>query len=342
MFRVLLLSLVASVPTSSNYILQNYDFGNGANSGSSSNYNLRSSVGSPGGAPGSSSYALPAGIRGTSTVKTPAAPTFTNPDNSYNQLRLTLNTAGFASDVRYAIAISSDGFATTRYVQPDQTTGTAFTVANYQTYATWGGASGFSVLGLTASTTYTVKVAALQGASTGSQFGPTASAATSAPSLTFSVETSLTATPPFSATFTSLPSGTPTNATATITAQVTTNAAHGGQVLIRDSNAGLTSSTASYTIASATADLAVAGSGYGAQISATSQSSGGPMVALTPYNNGGNAVGALTTAWQPLASFAGPITAGSVTTGLQAKSNITIPAATNYTDVLTLAISLVF
>lgn len=342
MWKAVLVSLLAVAPSSSSYTLQTYDFGNGSGSGASSNYNLRGSANGKSKTLSSSSYTLPAGIRNSTTVAVPAAPTLTNPDNSYDRLKIVLNVGSAASDTKYAIAISDDNFTTTKYVKSDQTIGTSFSVANYQTYSAWGGASGIWILGLATNTTYKVKIAALQGSATGSNFGPAAAATTGVPSVTFGVSTSLTSTPPFAASFTSLAAGTVVDANATITTTLTTNTEQGGKVLVRDQNAGLTSSTASYTINSATADLTSTNAGYGAQITSTSQASGGPMVALSPFNGSSNNVGGLTTSWQELASFAAPITTGTVTFGLKAKADTLVPTATNYADVLTISVSLVF
>src|SRR5205814_443346 len=121
------------------------------------------------------------------------------------------------------------------------------------------------IVGLANGATYKIKAAALQGSATSSAFGPaSASAATTTPSVTFGVTTSLTSTPPFAADFTSLVPGVITAANATITAAITTNAENGGQVLVSDQNAGLTSASKTHTINSTTADLGSAGRGYGA------------------------------------------------------------------------------
>ncbi len=205
MFRVAILSFLAVVPASTNYAMPSYDFGNGAGSGSSTSYQLNSSVGAGGENLSGASYKLPAGIRSSATVAAPAAPSFTNPDDSYDRLKITLQTAGAPTDTKYAIAISKDNFVTTKYVQQDQTIGPGFAISNYQTYAAWGGTNGCWILGLENNTGYQVKVAALQGKSTGGKFGPTASAATSVPSVTFGISTSQTSTPPFSVIFPSLP-----------------------------------------------------------------------------------------------------------------------------------------
>ena len=122
-------------------------------------------------APSSTNYGLPIGVRASTIASTPTAPTFTNPSNEYNRLKLTLNVGGFPTDTTYLIAISDDNFVTTKYVQTDQTIGTSVSIANYQTYTSWGGASGSWIVGLSPSTTYKIKVAALQGTATGSQFG---------------------------------------------------------------------------------------------------------------------------------------------------------------------------
>ncbi|HSX31620.1 MAG TPA: hypothetical protein VLF43_00005, partial [Candidatus Saccharimonadales bacterium] len=191
MFKGILLSLLfAAAPSSSNYTLQAYDVVNGGAAGSSTNYGLRSAVGGISGNASSATYGLPAGVKASMTAAVPPAPTFTNVGSSYKQLKLTLNIGSFPSDYKYLIAISDDNFVTTKYVQTDTTIGSGLSISNYQTYAAWGGASGFNVTGLASSTTYKVKVASLQGDATGSGFGPTATAATVGPSVTFAVSTS--------------------------------------------------------------------------------------------------------------------------------------------------------
>ncbi len=334
--------LLATVPSSSSYILNSYGFSGGANNGGSATYKVSGSAGTAGGVLGSSTYKLPAGIKASTTAPTPGAPTFTNPANNYDRLKLVLNASSFPSDTKYLVAISTDGFTTTQYIQTDNTIGASLSVSNYQTYAAWGGASGVTIVGLTSGTTYSVKVAALQGNGTGSDFGPTATAATVAPSVTFDITTSLTSTPPFTTTFSSLTPGSVINGSTTIIAAITTNALNGGGLYIQSQFGGLKSTLASYTLTSATADLTAAGKGYGARVSAVSQSSGGPVIAASPYNGSGNNVGNLGTALQPLASFSAPITNGNITTTLTAKTDISVPSANDYSDTITMSLSLLF
>ncbi len=334
--------LLAAVPSSASYILNSYGFSGGANNGGSATYKINGSAGVAGGVLGSATYKLPAGIKASTTAPTPGAPAFTNPANNYDRLKLVLNVSTFPSDTKYLIAISTDGFATTNYVQTDNTVGAALSISNYQTYAAWGGASGVTIVGLTSGTTYTVKVAALQGSGTGSGFGPTATAATVAPSVTFGVTTSLTSTPPFTTTFASLTPGAVVSGNATIIAAITTNALNGGGLDVQSQFGGLKSTLASYTLPSATADLSAAGKGYGARVTAATQSSGGPVAATSPYNGSSNNVGSLSTALQPLATFPTAITGANITTTLMAKTDISVPSASDYSDTITLSLSLLF
>lgn len=338
------LSLFGAAPTSTNFTLQNYDFGNGGGSTSSSNYKLNVSTGtqSGDGSQSSTNYKVKGGLQSSQTSNVPPAPAFTNPSNEYSRLKLVINTGGNPSDTKFQVAISPDAFATTtRYVQTDNTVGSLNDSTTYQTYASWGGATGVWVTGLTAGTTYTVKVRALQGGFSGSAFGPTASAATVSPSLTFSVATSLTATPPFAITFASLPAGAVTTGNATANIGLTTNSLAGGVVYVM-STGGLTSSRASATIASATADLSVVSTGYGAIVSTASQASGGPFTGVSPFNGAGSNVGALTTSLQPILSTAAAITTGTATIDLKAKAASTTPSSSDYTDTLTFVAAMLY
>ncbi len=346
MYRGIMTSLVAlfaTALTSTNYTLNSYDLGSGAGSGSGTTYHADGEIGgSAGSTITGGTYALPAGVKASQSVPVPQAPTLTDDDSAYDRLHLTLASSSVPTDTKYLIAISSDNFVTTKYVQLDHTIGTTAGITNYQTYSAWGGASGFMVIGLNYNTTYKVKVAALQGSGTGSGFGPTANATTTQPSVSFGLSTSLTSTPPFIVTFTSLPAGSVVTGNATINLTLTTNAANGGGVMVTDKNAGLSSAGASYTIASASADLTPASSGYGAQVTSASQTSGGPLTSVSPFNGTSNNVGALTTGWQSLVNFTGPITGGSLVANLLAKSNSLVPAETDYSDTLTVSIAPLF
>ena len=344
----LLLTLFATAPSSTSYTLKAYEFGSGGNTSSDGTYSLNgTSGGQTGPALSSTQYGIKPGEKSVQTASVPPAPALTNPSGAfYNKLNLVINNTGnTASDTKFLIAISSNSFTTTYYVQPDHTVSTTTTpvIGDYQTYANWGGASGVSIVALTPNTPYQVKVSALQAGFTGSAFGPaTGVVNTALATITFSLATSLTATPPFAVGFNSLASGTVFSGTATILATISTNAYNGGDIYVRDASNGLFSQADNAPLTSASTDLTSAQSGYGAIVTGTTQSSGGPLASSSPYNGTGNIVGALTTTLQSVASTPGPIGAGTATITLKAKASTITNAASDYADTLTLVAGMQF
>ena len=328
----------AASPSSASYNLKSYDFGNGGTDASSSaSFSINGESGTVGDTTASSaSFTALTGLNPTQNANVPPAPTLSNPDGYYDRLKLVINEGSNPSDTKYLIAISSDNFATFRYVQPDTSTAASYTIANFQTYAAWGGASGFFITSLTQSTTYEVRVRAFQGTYSDSGFGPKSSAiATLAPSLSFGISTTLTAVPPYQVGFTSLPAGSVFNGDADGIVALTSNARLGSAVYIKSANAGLRSVLSSFTLASATADLSSAGSGFGAQVTSVSQSAGGPLTSLSPYNGASQNVGALGTALQTIMSSSGPLFGGSGTVRFKAKTDAVTPASPDYADTIT-------
>ena len=339
------LSLIGlfAAPSSTNYTLRAYDFGNGGGTTSSTSYGLNAITnGQPGNTVTSTSYIAQPGLASTVNANVPPAPTFSNLANNYDRLHLTIATGGNPTTTKYLIAISSDNFVTTQYVKSDNTIGSTVSIANYQTFALWGGASGFDILGLSPSTTYKVKLKALNGNFSESAYGPTATAATVNPMLSFAVTTTLTSTPPFTASFTNLPPGSVFAANADPQLALTTNAVFGGIVYVHDLHAGLQSTSGSYTLASATADLAAAAKGYGAQVISATQVSGGPLTARSPYDGSLDSVGGLSTNLQPILATNAPIASGSATVRLKAKTDVTVPSAADYTDTVTFTAAMLF
>lgn len=337
--------LLAAAPNSTNYTLKSYDIGSGGTgSSSSTNYKLNGISGEQSGTTQSSTnYGTVSGVNITQNANVPLAPTLTNPSNYYDRLKLVIDTGSNASDTKYLIGIqnSGDAYSTTSYVQSDNTVGASQALTNYQTYAAWGGASGFLILGLNPNTSYKVEVKALQGNYSGSKFSPFSSiVATQQTTLTVSLSTSLTGTPPFISTFASLTPGTVATASGNPIVGFSTNAYNGGYAYIVSTNGGLTSASQSTTITSASADLSAVNSGYGAQVTSVTQSSGGPLTSLSPFNVATNNVGALTTNLQPIFSTTTPIGSASGTFKLMAKAFINTPPATDYTDTLTVVLAM--
>jgi len=336
--------LFAAAPSSTNYILRTYDLNGGGANGTSTNYRLNGTTGSQTGrTQTSTNYGVLGGENSGVNAHVPPAPTVTNPSSYYDRLRITVNPGANPSDTTYLIAISPDNFAsTTYYIQNDNTLGANQSASRYQTYSAWGGASGFLVLGLVPSTTYTVKVKAMQGGFSATAFGPTASAATVAPSLTFSLITTGTATPPFPIAFTSLTPGSVISGNFDAVLGLTSNALNGGLVYIKSANGSLVSTLAGTSIPSASTDLAIATNGYGAQVTGTSQSSGGPITSVSPFNGASDNVGILSTVMQTVVSTTAPVTSGSATVRLKAKASAITPSAGDYADTLTFVASMNF
>lgn len=345
----LLLSKTAFAgPASTNYQLMDYGFGSGGTTNSfSTNYAVQGTVGEIDVASMSSAnYLNWAGLSYTLQPNVPPAPNLTNPSNAYyNKLSIIINQGiDNLTDVTYAIKVSTDPtFATNvKYVQSDGTLGTA---PVYQAYGTtgpctgWCGTTGTTIIGLTAGTTYYARVSASRGEFTQGTYGPAASAATVNPTLTYTLSTTWLAAPPYAVVINNMnPGGPVVTSDDQITASITTNGNNGGSILVSDKNGALTSaSVPGNPIASVTNNLDSLSQGYGLQGVSATQTSGGPLSLVSPYNTTtGNNVGQLlSTSKSVLANAGAPVTNGVATFVLKARVSSTSVAATDYTDTLT-------
>jgi hypothetical protein len=136
--------------------------------------------------------------------------------------------------------------------------------------------------------------------------------------------------------------GTVTNSPTNIGVDFATNADSGGSVYIYSANGGLTSASAGYTITSATADLSSASSGFGAQVISSTQSTGGPLSSISPYNGTSNSVGILATTANIILSSSHPLTGGTAAIQLQVKPSSTTPEATDYSETLMVIAAAIF
>jgi len=332
------LLLFAALPATTNYELNSYGFGSGGGTGSTSNYALEGKTGEISGqTSATANYKILPAYIGTRQANVPK---LTSLDNNggvyYNKLHFVIDTQGNPTDAKFALEISTDNFASdTRYVKNDLTIGTTLTTADFQTYAVWGGAGGANVIGLAYGIPYWVKVSATQGNYTQSAYGPSSSATTASPSITFNLTTTSQANPPFSVGIGPLIAGSVGTSADTINLGLTTNAVSGANLYILSKNSGLNSASTASSIASASADLGSVSTGYGAQSSSASQSSGGPLTALSPYNGASNIVGIVDNSNRGLYTSAGPITSGVASLFLKAKAASTVVAANDYSDILT-------
>lgn len=178
---------------SGDYSVEGSTFDGGGESSSSTDYSSRDSIGSEveTGDSNSIDYKNPSGFQQGAYPGIPGQPTLTNTGSTlYNSLDFVVVTgSGQQTDTTYAIAISSDNFVTTRFVQTDDTVGVN---EAWQTYTGWNSGTGERITGLSPSTTYKIKVKASYGtgsnaADSESGYSLEASATTSAPSIVVSI-----------------------------------------------------------------------------------------------------------------------------------------------------------
>lgn len=338
-----LIMLIAALPASSNYKLQSFGIGTGGTAGSNSSgsaqYTLEGISGETNAnSLSSATYSAKSGFINTQQANVPKI-TLTNSTGSlYDKLKFVLDTQSNPSDTKYAIAISTDNFSTTKYIKQDNTVGETLTISDYQTYTAWGGAGGAFVTGLSASTTYYVKAKAMQGKFTETGYGPVSNAATVAgSSITFTLS-------PSSLDLGTLPAGSIVDSPSNITTTLDTSASQGGNVYITGANGGLKSNNASHTIASASVDLASPSpsEGFGARNVSITQTSGGPFTVVSPYDVAGTNVGIVDSTIRVIYSSGAAIVGGSATTILKAKASDITPAATDYTEIITIIAAAIF
>ena len=331
-------------PTDGTYQLIDYGVGSGGTMNSSDGtYQLQAIAGElEMGSPSSLLYTLLPGLTYTLEANVPPAPNFTNAGGFggyYNKLQLTINQGNNPADVTYAIAVSTDGFVNNiKYVQSDGTLGNSLV---FQTYAAWG--TPVNIIGLTQGTTYYARVAARKGTFQQGPLGPTAIAATVNASFSYNLQTSTQASPPYTVGIGVINAGQVTTSWQKIIATISTNARNGGTIYINGTNAGLKSpiTSANHLIPSVQNDLSSGGvtEGYGARGVSVSANTG-TMELLSPYNLGGNNVGPVDTSKTSIAdSSSAPVDTGVLNFELKAKASSTTPAATDYTDTITVVAS---
>jgi hypothetical protein len=334
------LAIFASFPASSNYHLNSYSIGPmGTSNSHSTTYYTQSTGGEVSGNPtASTNYKNTSGVVQTEALALPQAPTVTNGSSTYyNRLLVTLNdnagTSSYPSDVTFSVGISTTNCFTSACisgggVQFVQTGGTLSTSQFYQTYSAWGSTSGTTVVGLTASTTYYVAVAAKQGTFTNTGYGLVTTTATVAPSVTFSLSANSLAIGSL------LPSSVITSGSLSL--GLATNAVYGANIYTTGQYGGLHSTTHGNTIgAPSGGNLATSTDGFGIQDQSVGQTSGGPMAKVSPYNGSANIVGTPSSTYAPIFSTSGPTVGGTGTFDAQAKSSGTDPASTDYQEILT-------
>ncbi len=180
-----------AVMQSANYKIKYETISGGEGPEQSPTYKLFESIGEVGeGEQRSITYKIGGGQAFGIMANFPSAPALVNDGAPpyFDRLHFTINNGNNPSDTLFAIAISSDNWVTTRYIQNDNTVGNVLGPEDWQTYINWGGAVGELVTSLTVNTTYKIKVEARQGDFTMTGWGPeSAQAITGAMTLTFQI-----------------------------------------------------------------------------------------------------------------------------------------------------------
>lgn len=339
-YIVIMLILVRGIVFADNaYQLLDYSFGAGSTASmSSTNYMIQGVVGEVETASSSSTnYLALSGLTYTLEPNTPAAPNFTNPSNYYNKLKIIIDNGSNPTDTTFAIQISTDAnfLSNVKFVQADDTLNDS---PVFQTFTVWGSTNGFNIIGLNPGTTYYARVAAKRGTFQQGRYSAGSFASTINPTFSFNIQATGQSVPPFTVGIGVVSPGQITTSWQKVTTTISTNANNGGLIYVYGANNGLKSTTAgNYTITSSTNDLNSALEGYGARGTTVSQTSGGPMELISPYNGTDNSVGVVDANKRVLSdSSSTPVTSGQTTFELKAKASNTTPSATDYTDTITL------
>lgn len=178
--------IFAQTLSSPTYNLEDSDFSFGGERSSSTNYSSLDEMSVSGSEVGTSTnYKVFGGDVLPWFPSTPPTPTLTNTTGQlYDALDFVVTTGDNQTDTNYAIAISTDDFVTTYFIQADLTVGTT---TIWQDYTTWGAGSGARITGLSANTTYKIKTKARYGPDSETGYSQTASASTVGQTLTFSI-----------------------------------------------------------------------------------------------------------------------------------------------------------
>jgi hypothetical protein len=335
----------ATLPATTNYQLNSYGFGSGGTANSStSNYSLEGISGELGGQTSTTAnYNVKPGFVETQQANVPTISSFDNGSGRYyNKLHFVIDQQGNPSDALYALQVCIGGnfpcAGTINYVKSDNTIGSTLTLTDYQTYTAWGGGSGTNIIGLLPNTTYGLRAKATQGKFTESGYGPSLTATTVNPSISFSVS-------PTSLSLGNLLPNTITDAPSPISLTFDTNASSGGDIYISGQNGGLRSTIAGFTIglSGTSGDLSSLSDGFGARVTATGQTSGGPLGAVSPYNSGTTTVvGVTDPVIRKIISSSAQVNTGTASVLIKAKAAASDPIANDYQEILTMLASASF
>jgi hypothetical protein len=266
----------------------------------------------------------------------------------YNKARFEITPNSNPSDTLYTIAISTDNFANdVKYID-----GTTFmpesasnhNINDFRTETYWEDET-FNILGLSINTTYYIRISALNGDFTQSDYSIPASTTTGSGSIFFDIDIAPTSgvtteTPaPYTISFTGnddlMAGAAATTAPSLVWLDISSNSAGGVAVVQFGKYGGLYSATTMQTISSIDANLDSAAEGFGLQsyyIDNDTSAYLGNLAVESNYGGDINTVGAVETTANKIYDGDGPIQNGRVALYLKAKASTSKTPATDYSE----------
>ncbi len=283
----------------------------------------------------------------------------------YDRVKLEVDVQNNPIDTLYLVSVYDNGTGIQYYLQSTHTLSTTYDINDYMTICELEGkdirsGSGceissdplwdeelqrYNVLNLRPGATYTVRIRALHGDFTESDFGPSGNVTLEYPQMSMDIDigtnSSANTVAPHTINLGILTPGAPVTASEKIWLDLNTNVFPGFTTYVKDINTGLQSG--SNNIPSTSEDLAVdsgGDGGFGLQIDSVTQTSLGPLLEGATYDLSGQNVGGLSPSNVTIfntntsGNNKGQITGGRAGILVKALSKLTTPSG-NYADTIT-------
>lgn len=270
----------------------------------------------------------------------------------YNKARFEIEEYSNPSDTLYTIQISEDNFASdvkcvsgSTFIPSDLSN---CDINDFRTKEYWE-TEDFNIKGLDANTQYFIRISALHGNFTQSDYSAISSATTSIGFVEFDIDIATSSgytvesSPPYSVSFSGedrlIAGAGAVTAPNLVWFDLLSNAEGGVAIINQGENGGLYSSTTTETITSSNLDLdGTLAEGFGLQnyyIDYASSTYLGTITATTNYSGSGNVVGEVLTDARKVYDASGPINDGRMGLYLKARAAENRASATDYSEFIT-------
>lgn len=272
------------------------------------------------------------------------------PGGCYDKARFEIDPYSNPSDTLYSIQISTDGFSSDNKCIDGSTfrpkTISSCNINDFRTEEYWEDEV-FNVKGLQPNTQYSIRITALHGDFTQSDFSSVSTATTAQGSIEFDIDIADTTgiatesaapyTIGFSSTKQLIAGAAPTTATNLIWLDVLSSASGGFSIIQFGKNGGLYSPTTSQLIGSSTEDLdAQSAEGFGLQSYYIDTEDVSPyygdISAMANYSGTFNNVGEIATSGRKIYEGNGPVKNGRMGMYLKARAGVDKNPATDYSE----------